>query len=222
MGPDSIWLDTLWSGKAPPADTHILFILEGPDGWHWVREERPLFEQPDDDRYNNLVWAKDGLTQLQFMLPRPDGLAPGTYTVHLEARSGGADYVGAIVDVGTIDLPAEIATVGPNPSPKILFDNGVELSAVEILDPNVRPGHLFPIYSVWQSSAGLTNADLAYDLHLFNDSNDLVFESSGRPGADWLSVWEPDRLYRGNIAVTIPDSVEPGTFDVRWRLREGG
>ena len=79
IGPNRVWINTIWSGDLHqlPSDTEAIIELKGVDGWNWVRYQSPVLHTVDQS-------DRGEVNQIQLDFPRPLGLNGGTYDLRVD------------------------------------------------------------------------------------------------------------------------------------------
>ena len=216
----ALWLDLFWQGLPIAAtDTHVRFMLRGPDDGEWLRHEQPLAAKGDSP------WPENGLSRRNYHLPLPVGIPPGVYIVWLEPITAAGAPLGEARPLAEVELAAmnqwPVAAELPaarQPLTSLHFDNGLTLKAIEMLDSHVRPGHTLPLVLYWQAGAETVLAGIRYELEVVAADGSVLRTNVSSPGAPWLPAWPAATPIRENTGLYFPPETEPGLYRLRWRL----
>ena len=224
IAPERIWPNTVWDGPLPDSDLEAILTLVGSDGWEWVRHQQPLFVLDEQSAQFGLPWQADRPNVTQLDIPRPLGLAAGEYEVWLSVVNPNGGPLGEKQKLPnlTLPLPAQPAIPLPTNRESIQFDNGISLAQIAVPDLEIRPGHFLPTHVVWQTAADIDTTNLTYKMQIFGPDDQLIADTSGKPGADWVNGWTADGLYRDHAEALFPADAAPGIYRFRWQLLDDG
>lgn len=216
----ALWLDLYWQGEPPASQDGLRFLLQGADGrpdWQTVETAVNLDDQP---------WQTISLNRRSYLIPLPDGTPPGSYTVLAQPLllSQIPQPLAKPMPVGNIQIAADSTAreTWPGGSARAIFTNGVRLQALTLADTAVRPGHSLPITLFWQMTQPETLTNLGYSLQMVGQDGTVLRSQEGRPGASWLTAWQPSQLLREPSGLYFPPETEPGIYDLQLQLRQDG
>ena len=215
----AIWLDLFWQGAPPETTDGLRFQLAGPDGrLDWQTVETAVDQ-------GNQTWQFESLNRRSYIIPLPAGTPPGRYTVWAQPLilSEIPQLFAEPAAIGEITIAAD-TTIQPDwpaePS-KAVFENGIALQKIALADTAVRPGHALPITLFWQINNQAALTDLQYELTVVARDGAVLRSQQGLPGANWLSVWQPDQLLREPSGLYFPPDTPPGIYQLQMQLKQG-
>jgi 4-amino-4-deoxy-L-arabinose transferase-like glycosyltransferase len=217
-GPPTLWLDLFWQGDAPTPETALRFTLQDSQGQNWWADvERPLMPE-------HTTWPNSPLVRQSYNIPLPPGTPPGNYTLLVQPLTQLAgNPTGNPLPVAELTVPPSNAWPQPPTSPALLpallFTNGFTLEQLTILDDAVRPGHNLPLILTWHTGS-TPAANLRYELAVIGPNGEQLRTQTDPPGARWLTEYPPDTLLRERTGLYFPPDTAPGTYQLRWQLRD--
>ena len=201
----SAWLTLFW--QTPPIDGQTVQIqLLDINGRLWHVENQTV----------SLPEPTDGLIQQPLMISLPPGLPPGAYTPTIRPTN----------EEMAVELPLLIrqtAVSAPSPArPRIQWQNGIALAAMELADTRVKPGNNLPLTLFWSTDQPVDPRMFVYELELVGADGTVLRTQTDTPVAEWLQMWPPDVLLREGNGLFIRPETAPGTYQLRWQLTENG
>lgn len=215
----AIWLNLYWQGAPPDEFQGVRFQLQGPDG----RTDWQTVETAVDVEKS---WQPDEINRRSTIIPLPSGTPPGNYTILAQPLhlSEVPQVLGEPVPIGQIAVAADttIQADWPRPPAEAAFTNGVTLQKMALADTAVRPGHNLPLTLFWQINSNTTLTNLQYELSVIAPDGTILRRQSDRPGARWLTEWQPGQLLREPTSLYFPPETVPGTYHLEMQLRADG
>lgn len=205
-------VDLYWQQMNQPNAT-LRFALIGPEQQEWAVINQPLL--PDNVQ---LDWGYEGLVRTSYVLPLPEGMPPGTYTLSVQPLVDEFP-IGEATAVHTLNLETAVVTTA---SDGIQFENDVTLYNVQLADLSVRPGHNLPLSLFWQiPTTTASGAELVYELRVVDDAGQTLRQDENRVGPDWFSAWDGETAVRENNSIYIYPEAAPGEYEIELRVRQG-
>ncbi len=208
----TLWFDLLWDGdKRPPPGASMRFSLRSPDEREWLVDEQSLAR-------TTAVWPADGWVRQSYKLPISPGTPPGIYALSAQPLADGKvlaePQLLTEIEMGVMQAPR----FG---NPAIIFDNGLNLQAVELYDEGVFPGNNLPVDLYWefQNEVKTSTTGLRYRLALIGADGDLLREQTAAPVADLLDAWPQDTVLRESTSIFIYPETQPGTYHLQWQVQ---
>ncbi|WP_420645505.1 glycosyltransferase family 39 protein [Candidatus Leptofilum sp.] len=217
LAESAIWLDLFWQGN-PPADLHGLrFTVQSPERKVWQTAESAINLEAS--------WQPNAINRRSHIIPLPTGMPPGDFTLLAQPiwRSDIPQVLADPQTLATVSLPADLRAEAdwPRPPAAASFANGVQLREIALAETAVRPGHNLPLTLFWQMENEEAVTDLRYELTVTASDGTILRQQSGRPGASWLTAWQPNQYLREPTGLYFPPETEPGTYQLELRLFEG-
>jgi 4-amino-4-deoxy-L-arabinose transferase-like glycosyltransferase len=176
-------------------------------------------------------WVESSLHQDRHALLIPAGTPPGTYHLQVAwspAKGGSPVPVeedGARVDQVTLADVEVLPAAGPEPygscsdELEATFGEEITLLDYELFPGEARPGDLLHLETAWRAER-----PPAADYTLLVE----LVDGRGRPVAGWqltpvtesypTNVWRPGEYLRGQHDLEIPNTVSPGSYELRLAL----
>ncbi|MCP5100541.1 MAG: hypothetical protein GY943_33750 [Chloroflexi bacterium] len=219
----TMWVNLLWRGELPAADTSIRFTLISEDGAEWGISDHAMISQPDLAS----PWTIAETIQQSYPVQIPFGIPPGSYALMLKPfrTNSPANYDAVLL--GEVDIAAQSSENMSGERPfdttfPINFTNGFSLQGVAFPDSEVRPGHAIPMTLFWQAHSNDVNSqNLSYQLTIMDEDGDILRQNEGTPTISWLEVWPANQLVRENSGLYFPSETQPGTYSLYWELFDG-
>jgi hypothetical protein len=139
----------------------------------------------------------------------------------------GAGALGEFLTLAEVEISDSSAWIEAVKRPyfdyqSIHFQNDLSLKGVELIDQEVRPGHVLPINVYWQTlSNSVDMQNVTYTITLRNPNGDVINQIDGTPGVKWLSDWPEDAPIRKFSGLYFRPETEPGRYLLEWQLQDG-